>query len=151
MNKLESIYDLMGLFSAIPVGTEEKITINDLTITLSKTTDSVNLKVEKEDEECESTAFNDRQIKEKVKEYKDNVNALDQDLFIECLEEMKKGIPLVEFDKLLSLESYNEEQAERVSDLIDDSSLIIHHVIQEYMEEVADEYEELVKMIEKFS
>lgn len=149
MNKLESIYDLMGLFSAIPVGTEEKITINDLTITLSKTTDSVKVKVEKEDNLGED--FDDTEIKNKVNKYKENVNSLDRTIFIDCLDEIKENIPLVEFDSLLNLEEYDEEQAERVSELIDESELIIHHVLQEYLEDIVDEYEELTKMIEKFN
>lgn len=145
MNKLENIYELMGLFSAIPVGTEEVITINDVTITLSKTEDSVNMKVEKEE-----PVQNFDEVLKKVEEYKNNVNALDRDLFIECLDEMKENIPLAEFDYLLNLEEYDEEQAERVSELIDESALIIHHILQEYLEEVLDEYEEITDMIEKF-
>lgn len=149
MNKLENIYELMGLFSAIPVGTEQKITINDLTVTLSKTSDSVNVKVEKDLEDPEDI-FDDTKTKQKVKEYKDNVNDLNRELFIECLEEMKESIPLFEFDNLLNLEEYNEEQANRVEELIDESTLIIHHILQEYMEELVDEYEEVADMIERF-
>lgn len=151
MNRLESIYELMGLFSAIPVNTSEKITINDTTITLSKTEDSVNVKVTFEKDGVKCTIFDDTEIRQKVKEYKDNVNALDRDLFLECLEEMKENIPLIEFDRLLSLDQYDEEQAERVSELIDTSTLIIHHILQEWLEELVDEYEVLTEMIEKFN
>lgn len=159
MNRLENIYELMGLFSAIPVGTEEKIVINNTTITLSKTTDAVNVQVKftKENEcpcvgECVcKEEYDDTEIKEKIAQFKDNVNALDHDVFLECLDELKENIPLNEFSNLLDQEHFDEEEAERVNDLIDDSTLIIHHVLQEWIEDIVDDYEELTEMIKKFN
>lgn len=158
MNRLENIYELMGLFSAIPVGTEEKIVINNTTITLSKTTDAVNVQVKfTKDNECLCDdkcvcheEFDDTIIKEKVAQYKENINALDHDVFLECLEELKENIPLKELSDLLDLEHYNEEEAMRVDELIDNSTLIIHHILQEWIEEIVDDYEELTDMIERF-
>lgn len=152
MNVLENIYDLMGLVSAIPVGHEEVITIGNTSITLSKTEDTVNVEVKfTKDDECVChESFNDTEIKWKVEMFKKNVNDLDHDVFLECLEELKENIPLKEFSDLLDQEHYTEEEAMRVDELIDNSTLIIHHVIQEWIEELVDDYEELTEMIERF-
>lgn len=158
MNRLENIYELMGLFSAIPVGTEEKIVINNTTITLSKTTDAVNVQVKfTKDDKCPCgnecvchEEFDDTNIRWKVEMFKKNVNDIDHEVFLECLEELKEEIDLKEFSDLLDLEHYNEEEAERVDDLIDISTLVIHEVIQNWMQDIVDDYEELAEMIEKF-
>lgn len=142
MNTLGNIYELLGIFNTIPEGAEEKICINDLEIVLTKENGAIDIKIElKEDaQECTYT-FDDSEIKEKIANYKENIDALDDNTFLDILEEMKEVIDIKEFDDLLSMESFTEENAARVEELIDHSTLIVHKFLQNKIQDLMELYE----------
>lgn len=141
MNTLSNIYELLGIFNAIPEGADEKVCIDDLEITLTKEDGVVNVKIGmNKPGECNYT-FDDSAIREKIANYKESIDALDDNTFLDILDEMREVIDIKEFDDLLSMESFTEENAARVEELIDHSTLIVHKFLQNKIQDLMELYE----------
>ena len=142
MNTLSNIYELLGIFNAIPEGTDEKISIGNLEIALTKKNGAIGVKIEtNEDNKQECQTFDDSETKEKIANYKESIEALDDNTFLDILDEMREVIDIKEFDELLSMESFTEENAARVEELIDHSTLIVHKFLQNKIQDLMELYE----------
>lgn len=80
-------------------------------------------------------------IKELVKEFKDNIKKLDDDVFIDALEVIKEELDIKELDKLLSLDKYTEKEAKKVENMIDISSNIIANKLENKINEFISLYD----------
>lgn len=140
MNTLSNINELFEAFNVIPDGTNEKFCLNGLEITLYKKDGVIDVRVRTNEEE-KLKSFDDSKVKEKVNRYKEGIEEIDDNIFLDILEEMREVINITEFDDLLELESYTEENASRVEELIDHSTLIIRKYLQNKIQDLMELYE----------
>lgn len=141
MDTLNNIYELLGIFNEIPEGADENICIDNISITLTKENGVVNVKVEMNKPKQCNYKFDDSVIKEKIANYKESIDSLDDNTFLDILDEMREVIDIKEFDDLLSMESFTEENAARVEELIDHSTLIVHKFLQNKIQDLMELYE----------
>lgn len=141
MSTLSNIYELLGIFNTIPEGADEKVCINDLEITLTKENGVVNVRVEMNSPKKCNYTFDDSAIKEKIANYKESIDSLDDNTFLEILDEMREVIDIKELDELLSMKSFTEENAARVEELIDHGTLIVHKFLQNKIQDLMELYE----------
>ena len=136
MNDLEKLIELMG--NLIPEGTNEEIDTDEYKISLVKDGDNIKIQiVEKE------KAFDDSEIKEVVSEFKEAIKELDDDLFVEIAEDFSSKLDNKEFNDLLDLESYTEEQAAKVSEMIEIATNIIRSHIQNKIQNLFEIYDKV--------
>ena len=133
MKEIDTIIKL--LTNLIPGGTKQELEINGVKYKLTKEGNDIKIDI--------FESFDDSEIKEVVSEYKENIKELDDDLFVEVTEELATKFDLKEFNDLLDLESYNEDQAKEVENMLDVSSDIICQHLQ-------NKIEKLVKLYENF-
>ena len=137
-NELSDITNILDLY--IPNGTVETFESDGIKYHLEK--DKGHLKIEidvnipEQDEE-----FDDSATKEIVEEYKEGIKALDDDLFVEIVDELKSKLDLTRFNELLDLESFNEDQAQEVEKMIDISTDIICLHLQHKIQGMVELYE----------
>ena len=137
-NELSDITNILDLY--IPNGTVETFESDGIKYHLEK--DKGHLKIEidvnipKQDEE-----FDDSATKEIVEEYKEGIKALDDDLFVEIVDELKSKLDLTRFNELLDLESFDEDQAQEVEKMIDISTDIICLHLQHKIQGMVELYE----------
>lgn len=134
-NELSDLKNILSLY--IPDGTVETFESDDLKCHLEK--DNGHLKIEIEANYNES--FDDSSTKELVNDYKESIKALDDDLFLEVVEELKSKFDLTRFNELLDLEKFNEEQAQEVEEMIDISTNIICLHLQHKIQSMVELYE----------
>lgn len=120
------------LTSLIPDGTKQELEIDGVKYIFNK--DGENIKIEV------SESFDDTSTKEIVAEYKEGIKKLDDDLFVEVTEELSTKLNLKEFNELLDLESFNEEQADKVEEMISISSDIIGLHLQDKIQDMVELY-----------
>ena len=94
-------------------------------------------------EVTEKELFDDSDIKNEVKNYKDVVNKLDDCLFIEILEDSKQYVDLKTFDELLEQDSYTKEEADVVKQMIN----LFYTLIQEHISNKIIDLEEILEQI----
>ena len=137
-NELSDITNILDLY--IPNGTVETFESDGIKYHLEK--DKGHLKIEidvnipKQDEE-----FDDSATKEIVEEYKEGIKALDDDLFIEIVDELKSKLDLTKFNELLDLESFDKDQAQEVEKMIDISTNVICMHLQHKIQGMVELYE----------
>ena len=137
-NELSDITNILDLY--IPNGTVETFESDGIKYHLEK--DKGHLKIEidvnipEQDEE-----FDDSATKEIVEEYKEGIKALDDDLFIEIVDELKSKLDLTKFNELLDLESFDKDQAQEVEKMIDISTDIICLHLQHKIQGMVELYE----------
>lgn len=123
------------LSSLVPDGTKKEIEIEGVKYSLSKEGEDLKIKA--------SEIFNDSSTKEMVTSYKENVEDLDDDIFIKATEELAKKMDISKFNDLLELDSFSEEQAIKVEKMIAISSDVICSHLQQKIKD-------MVKLYEKF-
>ena len=134
LDELFQLSTISSLFDAlIPEGTDKKVTIDGIEYSISKKDNKVKIETVKK--------FNDEPIKEYVSEFKDNLKELDDCLFVKITEEFGKLHDTKEFDKLLNLDQYDENQAERIFNLIAVFSNIVCKHLQSSIEKLVELYE----------
>jgi len=120
MKDFENYLNLMNILgNAFPEGTDKELEIDNTKIHFQKKDGKIKIEVKSE------TTFDDSYIKELTEEYKKSIEELDDDLFLEVTEELGKKISIKEFDELLNLEHFTEDQADKVEEMIDLASEII--------------------------
>lgn len=82
--------------------------------------------------------YDDTEVKRLIKEYKDNINLLDDCTFVEVLDEMEDTINFKNLDTFMNKEHFTEEEAEFVKGQINMINTAIHeklvNKIQEFNE-----------------
>lgn len=137
-NELPDITNILDLY--IPNGTVETFESDGIKYHLEK--DKGHLKIEidvnipEQDEE-----FDDSATKEIVEEYKEGIKALDDDLFVEIVDELNSKLDLTRFNELLDLESFDKYQAQEVEKMIDISTNVICLHLQHKIQGMVELYE----------
>ena len=73
--------------------------------------------------------FDDTQIKMEINDFKEALKKLDDNLFITFCEALNNVMNINKFNKLLDLETLNEEDAEYVKGMMDQSKTILIELI----------------------
>ena len=137
-NELSDITNILDLY--IPNGTVETFESDGIKYHLEKDKGHLKLEIDvnipEQDEE-----FDDSATKEIVKEYKEGIKALDDDLFIEVVDELKSKLDLTKFNELLDLESFDKDQAQEVEKMIDISTNVICMHLQHKIQGMVELYE----------
>ena len=137
-NELSDITNILDLY--IPNGTVETFESDGIKYHLEKDKGhlkiEINVNIPEQDEE-----FDDSATKEIVEEYKEGIKALDDDLFIEIVDELKSKLDLTKFNELLDLESFDKDQAQEVEKMIDISTNVICMHLQHKIQGMVELYE----------
>lgn len=136
LNELPDLANILSL--CIPDGTVETFESDNLKCHLEK--DKGYLKIKIETTECDEE-FDDSTIKELVKDYKDNIKALDDTIFVEVVEELKSKLDLNQFNELLDLEKFDKEQAQEVEKMMHISTDVICLHLQHKIQDMVELYE----------
>lgn len=130
MNELENIIEVSNLLHElslkIPEGEEQTFDVNGMKFTLKKEEGVIKLI----SEENSSDDFDNSDIKEIIKEYKENIDSLDDDVFLEVVEELGKVIDLNYFNELLDAKEFDKKSASDVKEYIEISADIIASKLQ---------------------
>ena len=141
-NELCQIENLANLIQVlndiIPEGIEEKLEADGIQVSLIKRDGDIKINVTSEEK-----PFNDSEVKEYISNFKSNIEALDDSLFVKVTEEFGKTFDTKEFNNLLELDSYTKQEAEKVAEMISEFSDIVCKNLQ-------CEIEKLVKLYERF-
>ena len=129
MNDLLKLWD--NLNEAIPEGVQE-FEQDGVKYSIDKKDGYLSVKVEKN---------TDPEIKNIVVSFKEKLEDLDDDLFIELFEDLKKEIDVNRFSELLDKDQYTIEEANEVKGLINESVKIIHSKLQDMIENLVDVYD----------
>lgn len=141
--KMNDLTDLLHIFGLIiPEGTDKIFEEDGTQIHISKKNGSIKISVNS-NKDLGGEDFDDSSIKDAISEFKDNINDLDDTIFIESLEEARKVIDINKFDEFLNLEKFTEEEATEVANMINYFSQIVSNNLQEKIEE-------LIKLEERF-
>lgn len=140
------IEELPGIGSTVGDKVKGVMTGNDYIVSYSKSDGKILLEVSKralndEDEEEFEMEFNDSATKELVNEFKERVEGIDGNTYLEILEEMQRKIDIKEFDDLLELEKYDAENAGKVSNLILEAGDIIRNYLQRKIQNLIEVYD----------
>ena len=141
MNELENIIEVSNLLHElslkIPEGEEQTFDVNGMKFTLKKEEGVIKLISEEND----SNDFDDSDIKEIIKEYKENIDSLDDDVFLEVVEELGKVIDLNYFNELLDAKEFDKKSASDVKEYIEISADIIASKLQSKIHDLVTLYE----------
>lgn len=136
--KMNDLTDLLHIFGLIiPEGTDKVFEEDGTQIHISKKDGSVKISVNS-NKDLSGEDFDDSSIKDTISEFKDNINDLDDSVFIESLEEARKAIDVKRFDELLNLEKFTEAEATEVANMITYFSQIISNNLQEKIQELLE-------------
>ena len=103
---------------------------NDIYIEYSNINGEKRLLINGEEVKEELTPeFDDTQIKMEINDFKEALKKLDDNLFITFCEALNNVMDVNKFNKLLDLESFNEEDAEYVKGMMDQSKTILIELI----------------------
>lgn len=138
---LSEISDIINNLSlSIPEGTVQSFEADGLKYYLEKDNGSIKIELKASLPEQDGE-FDDSTIKEIVREYKEGIKALDDDLFVEIVDELKSKLDLTKFNELLDLENFDEDQAQEVEKMIDISTDIICLHLQHKIQGMVELYE----------
>lgn len=136
--KMNDLTDLLHIFGLIiPEGTDKVFEEDGTQIHISKKNGGVKISVNS-NKDLSGEDFDDSSIKDAISEFKDNINDLDDSVFIESLEEARKAIDVKRFDELLNLEKFTEAEATEVANMITYFSQIISNNLQEKIQELLE-------------
>lgn len=136
--KMNDLTDLLYIFGLIiPEGTDKVFEEDGTQIHISKKNGGVKISVNS-NKDLSGEDFDDSSIKDAISEFKDNINDLDDSVFIESLEEARKAIDVKRFDELLNLEKFTEAEATEVANMITYFSQIISNNLQEKIQELLE-------------
>lgn len=136
--KMNDLTDLLHIFGLIiPEGIDKVFEEDGTQIHISKNNGSVKISVNS-NKDLSGENFDDSSIKDTISEFKDNINDLDDSVFIESLEEARKTINVKRFDELLNLEKFTEAEATEVANMITYFSQIISNNLQEKIQELLE-------------
>ena len=142
MNELRNLSEISDIINnlslSIPEGTVQSFEADGLKYYLEK--DNGYIKIELKVSLPEKN-FDDSSTKKIVAEYKESIKALDDDLFLEIVDELSSKLDLKEFNSLLDLESFDEDQARKLEEMIDISTDVICLHLQHKIQDMVELYE----------
>ena len=120
-------YDLMELFEMlIPDGTDQECSDGVRSFHIKNENGKITVTSRLKEKE-----YDDSEIKKQVKKFKDIIDELNDDLFIDIVEKAKCAIDIKRFDELLELDSYNFKTATEVKCLMDYFMKLIKNAVDE--------------------
>lgn len=122
---MEELTNLESLIDLIPENCEQEFEINGNKLSVKRSDNVVEIKIEMADDK-----FDDSEIKALISEYKENLEALDDQVFLDSVESLKKRVDIREFNDLLDLDSFTEEEAATVESYINESNDIIRELLK---------------------
>lgn len=135
--EIKTFVDLIDILNTvIPDGVNKDLEVNGNKITLNKENGIINISMSSNIKE----EFDDSNIKEIIKEYKEWIEELDDCLFVEATEETSKHFNIKRFDELLNKDSFTKDEAYELSEMIDKSSQIICKHLENKIAELIDIY-----------
>ena len=130
-NEFEQLSKLLE--KLIPVGTDRIYEVDNYRVSINNKEGDINVKIETIEDE-----FDDSETKELVSNFKEWIQRIDDDIFIESFEQAKEAIDVKTLDDLLNQETFTEEEAEQVEDMIDYFESIITNNIDNRIKELED-------------
>lgn len=144
MNELMNLSEISDIINnlslSIPEGTVQSFEADGLKYYLEKDNGSIKIELKASLPEQDGE-FDDSTTKEIVREYKEGIKALDDDLFVEIVDKLKSKLDLTRFNELLDLENFDEDQAQEVEKMIDVSTDIICLHLQHKIQGMVELYE----------
>ena len=144
MNELMNVSEISDIINnlslSIPEGTVQSFEADGLKYYLEKDNGSIKIELKASLPEQDGE-FDDSTTKEIVREYKEGIKALDDDLFVEIVDKLKSKLNLTRFNELLDLENFDEDQAQEVEKMIDVSTDIICLHLQHKIQGMVELYE----------
>lgn len=136
MNELFKIFEATDLLDLVPDGTKETSEKDGVKALLEREGNTIkfSLKIEP----SKDAEYDDTPIKELIEAYKERINELDDTVFVESVEAMKEWFDVNEFNKLLDLESFDRETANKVTSMISLSSDIIRDLLKEKIKDMEE-------------
>ena len=122
---MEELMNLESLIDLIPENCDQEFEVNGNKLSVKRSGNVVEVKVEMADDK-----FDDSEIKALISEYKENLEALDDQVFLDSVESLKKRVDIREFNDLLDLDSFTEEEAAIVESYINESNDIIRELLK---------------------
>lgn len=124
------IFKFVNIIKAlIPEGTTKSIKLDDVEYSISNKDGVISLTQE----------FDDHEIKEYVSKFKEEIKKISDCDFVRMVENFKQDTK--EFDNLLKLEHYSEEDSDKVLDMISDFSEIACKHLSEKIDKLVDLHE----------
>lgn len=130
-NEFEQLSKLLE--KLIPVGTDRIYEVDNYRVSINNKEGDINVKIETIEDE-----FDDSETKELVSNFKEWIQRIDDDIFIESFEQAKEAIDVKTLDDLLNQGTFTEEEAEQVEDMIDYFESIITNNIDNRIKELED-------------
>lgn len=130
-NEFEQLSKLLE--KLIPVGTDRIYEVDNYRVSINNKEGDINVKIEIIEDE-----FDDSETKELVSNFKEWIQRIDDDIFIESFEQAKEAIDVKTLDDLLNQGTFTEEEAEQVEDMIDYFESIITNNIDNRIKELED-------------
>ena len=121
----EVITALKTMNMIMPNGLIEEADINGLKISLVKSNEGVTLKVTYSGDNIDT-----EDVKEVISDYKEALDELDDNVFIDVVEELSKHVDMKRFNDLLEAKSFTDDEAKEVINMIDLSTKIIQDSLQ---------------------
>lgn len=127
----EVIAALKTMNMIMPNGLIEEADINGLKISLVKSNEGVTLKVT-----YSSDNIDTEDVKEVISDYKEALDELDDNVFIDVVEELSKHVDMKRFNDLLEAKSFTDDEAKEVINMIDLSTKIIQESLQSKIDDL---------------
>lgn len=127
--ELEQLSKLLEVL--VPVGTDKTYEVDKYKVKVSNKDGEVSVKVETDN-------FDDSETKELVSKFKEWLQKIDDEIFIESFEQAKEAIDVKGLDSLLNQETFTEEESEQVIDMISYFESIIINNIDSRIKELED-------------
>ena len=138
--EIKTFVDLIDILNTvIPDGVNKDLEVNGNKITLNKEDGIIKISLSSNMKDT-TEEFDDSNVKEIIKEYKEWIEELDDCLFVEATEETSKHFNIKRFDELLNKDSFTKEEAYELSEMIDKSSQIICKHLENKIAELIDIY-----------
>lgn len=132
MDLFEEFEQLSKLLKTlIPVGTDRTQETGDFKIKVSNKDGDINVSIE-------TDIFDDTETKKLVSDFKEWIQKVDDEIFINSFELAKQAIDIKKLDSLLNQENFTEKEAEQVEDMIDYFESVITNNIDDRIKELED-------------
>ncbi len=141
LNKHFNELDLLEILRLlIPEGTNQGCSDGNKSISVKNEDGKITIECsyEEESEDNSDNQYDDSDIKEIVAEFKTSLEYLDDSIFLESLEKIKRAVDVKRFDELLNLEKYSEAEAAEVACFIDYFTQVISTTLQDKIRELLD-------------
>ena len=130
-NSINELYNIISLL--IPEGTEKEYELDGTKIHISRKDGKISIFTSKD-----VNVFDDSSIKEEIKEFKENINNLDDDIFVDSFEKVKEVIDVKRFNELLDYDNFTESEAYEIEGMLSYFSQVVYELITEKIEKLKE-------------